>query len=172
MYTPTRKRSRAEHQPYDTDTKLLRLYFPTSYQKETFDFLFDFFMDVKIIDFPTLPETTQHNALLQFPTLRIDHESISTCPFLLSECSMDLTTIIIEVQQSVLYAKCFKHFNFNNIYEAGSITSSHKFVISDEICFELINTSWKEYVFVKKYINTEKTAIPKTDLISPDFFYF
>ena len=45
--------------------------------------------------------------LCSFPILRIAHESISTCPLALSECTVNYTVLVLEVYISALY-KQFK----------------------------------------------------------------
>eukprot|EP00794_Sanderia_malayensis_P016522 gene16522-biopygen12199 len=104
---------------YEQDTKLLKLIFPTSYQEETFCFLYDFFMQLPI-DLPASEEEEiQIKLLNQFPLLRLEHESIATAQLTLSECTMDLTTIVLEVKLSVLFEKYYVYSSAGVDHVAG-----------------------------------------------------
>ena len=172
---------------YDIDTKLLKFIFPTTYQKKTFMFLYDFFTidtdgqyatgrehftqillqesstlsniadivrreDVQqlIVD-TSLESDSLKRYICSFPILRIAHESISTCPLALSQCTVNYTVLVLEVYISALYKQFIK--NCRNRYL--DITQNET-VIADEDVFVGFKELWRNYIWTERYSTSEK----------------
>eukprot|EP00794_Sanderia_malayensis_P008689 gene8689-biopygen6973 len=140
---------------YEQDTKLLKFIFPTSYQEETFCFLYDFFMQVPNDLSASEEEEIQIKLLNQFPLLRLEHESIATAQLILSECTMDLTTIVLEVKLSVLFEKYYVYSSDASGGGGGggdhATIGNIKMIIPDEYLLLNLSNLWKRYVFIRKF---------------------
>ena len=57
------------------------------------------------------------NSLRSFPTVRVIHESISTSPLILSECSMQFCILVLEVKIALLYRQYMINRCIDNLSE-------------------------------------------------------
>ena len=181
---------------YDQDTKLLKFMCPSSYQEETFKFLYDFFTkdeqpdslyaseknmfnifttvidddddgseilrefipstlsdyvqqesaQVMILD-QTLMNQQLTESLRSFPTIRLVHESMSTCPLVLSECTMKYFILVLEVKIGLLYRQCVVNRCVDNV----SVSSGNPKIVADEDVFCQLKDMWRNYVLRDKH---------------------
>ena len=81
----------------------------------------------------SLEEEEFKRKIFSFPNLRIVHESISTCPLAMSECTVNYTVLVLEVKIYSLY----RQFILNESNKSSTVKNNQHYarVIADEDVF-------------------------------------
>ena len=97
----------------------------------------------------SLEEEEFKRKICSFPNLRIVHESISTCPLAMSECTVNYTVLVLEVKIYSLY----RQFILNESNKSSTVKNNQHYarVIADEDVFMEMKETWKSYVFTEKF---------------------
>ena len=106
---------------------------------------------VMIID-QTLLNQNLTESLCSFPTIRLVHKSLSTCPLALSECSMKFFILVIEVKIGLLYRQCVVNKCVDNV----SVLNGNPKVIADEDIFCHLKSLWRNYVIRERHSSNKK----------------
>ena len=106
---------------------------------------------VMIID-QTLLNQNLMESLRSFPTIPLVHESLSTCPFALSECTMTFFILVIEVKIGLLYRQHVVNKWVDNV----SVLNGNPKVIADEDIFCHLKSLWRNYVIRERHNPNKK----------------